>query len=90
MQHYSLDKVAPLSEEMLAQAKQEPILLTEDTHPDYVLMSVQKYHELIQQLEALENLVWGELAEKSLQSSSMVGSERFLAELQKLAALEET
>lgn len=48
MQHYSLDKVAPLSEGMLAQAKQEPILLMEDAHPDYVLMSVQKYHELLQ------------------------------------------
>ncbi|MEO1209467.1 MAG: prevent-host-death protein [Cyanobacteria bacterium J06638_20] len=89
MQNYSLDNIGQVPEDVLEQAKHRPVVLMENAHPSYVLMSAEAYRSLLRRLEEAENQVWGELAEKAVDSASMVGSDRFVAELKQLAALEE-
>ena len=86
MQNYSLDNIGQVSEDVLEQAKHQPVVLTENANPSYVLMSAEAYRSLLRRLEEAENQVWGELAEKAVDSASMVGSDRFVTELQKLVS----
>lgn len=86
MQNYSLENIGQVSEDVLEQAKHQPVVLTENANPSYVLMSAETYRSLLRRLEEAENQVWGELAEKAVDSASMVGSDTFVAELQKLVS----
>jgi tetrahydromethanopterin S-methyltransferase subunit G len=88
MQSYPLTEIPPIANDILEQAASEPVLLVQESQAGYVLMSAQQYQNLIRRLEELEDRVFGKLAETALQSSSMVGSEVFIAELQQLAGLE--
>lgn len=87
MQSYPLTKIHPIANEILEQAASEPVLLTQasqELQAGYVLMSAQQYQDLIKRLEEMEDHIFGKLAEVALQSSSMVGSEVFTNELQRL------
>lgn len=88
MQNYSITEMQDHPSAVLEQAAFAPILLTESTKPSYVIMSAQGYQQLLDRLEALENAALAQLAEIALQTSQMVGSESFTAELHRLAALE--
>ena len=66
----------------------DPILLTEESKPGYVIMSAQSYQQLLDRLNNLEDNALGQLAEIALQNSKMVGAETFTAELQRLASLD--
>jgi PHD/YefM family antitoxin component YafN of YafNO toxin-antitoxin module len=88
MQSYSLREVRGLQDEVLEKATVEPILLTEESKPGYVIMSAQNYQQLLDKLTALEDRALGQLAETALKNSQMVGVETFTAELQRLASLD--
>lgn len=88
MQNYSITEMQAHPSQVLEQAAVEPILLTEDAKPSYVILSAQDYQQLLTRLEALENAALGQLAETALKTSHMVGAETFTAELYRLAALE--
>jgi hypothetical protein len=88
MQSHPLTKILPTADEILEQAANEPVLLTQasqELQAGYVLMSTQQYQDLIKRLEEMEDRIFGKLAEVALQSSSTVGSEIFTNELQQLA-----
>jgi prevent-host-death family protein len=88
MQHFSVNEIQNIHSEVLNQAAVEPVLLTTESHPSYVIMSVENYEHLINRLAQLEDLVIGEQAQTALLNSRMVGTETFTAELQRLAALD--
>ena len=88
MQRYSLAEIRDRQDELLQQAAHEPILLTEESKPGYVIMSAQSYQQLLDRLNNLEDNALGQLAEIALQNSKMVGAETFTAELQRLASLD--
>lgn len=77
------------SSEVFEQAAVEPVVLTEASKPEFVIMSIENYQQLLDRLAELEDRLLGQLAEDALQHSAMVGSERFTAELQKLAEFEQ-
>ncbi|HEY9625255.1 MAG TPA: type II toxin-antitoxin system Phd/YefM family antitoxin [Crinalium sp.] len=85
---FSIAEMQAHPAQVLEQAAVEPILLTQDTEPSYVILSIQGYQQLLERLEALENAALGQLAETALQTSHMVGSETFTRELYRLASLE--
>ncbi|MGQ9870551.1 prevent-host-death protein [Leptodesmis sp.] len=88
MQSYPLKEIRDRQQELLEQAEVEPVFLTEGTQPKYVVLSAQDCQQLIVQLSNLEEIALGQLAETALNNSFMVGSETFMAELQRLAAIE--
>lgn len=88
MQSYPLAEVGDRSSEVFEQAAVEPVVLTEASKPEFVIMSIQNYQQLLDRLGELEDRLLGQLAEEAFQHSQMVGSERFTAELEKLAEFE--
>ncbi len=89
MQRFSVKEIQNTHSEILNQAAVEPVLLTEESQPSYVIMSVENYEQLINRLTQLEDLIIGQQAETALSNSRMVGTENFMAELKRLAALDD-
>ena len=87
MQRFSVTEIQNPHSEVLNQAAVEPVLLTEKSQPSYVIMSVENYEQLMNQLAQLEDLMIGQQAQTALSDSHMVGTETFTAELKRLAAL---
>lgn len=89
MQSYPLAEMGDARlKEVFEQAIVEPVLLTEESQPSYVILSAQNYQHLIQRLGELEDLLLGQSAEDALGRSQTVGTETFTAELERLAALD--
>ncbi|NET58020.1 MAG: type II toxin-antitoxin system Phd/YefM family antitoxin [Symploca sp. SIO2E6] len=85
MQHYTLTDVHNQQSEVFNRATTEPVLLTDQSLPSHVLMSVENYQKLIERLQKLEEEVLGKAVEKALDQSQMVGVETFTSTLQGLA-----
>ncbi|MBE9009963.1 prevent-host-death protein [Pseudanabaenaceae cyanobacterium LEGE 13415] len=90
MQQFSIEEMQERSQDVLTSATREPVVLIDQSQPSYVLLSVENYQQLIDRLTELEDHALGQLAKLALQSSSMMGTEAFVAELQKLAQLDES
>ncbi len=90
MQQFSVTEIQNTHSEVLNQAAVEPVLLTEESQPSYVIMSVENYEQLINRLAQLEDLIIGEQAQTALSNSSMVGTETFTTELKRLAAFDDS
>lgn len=90
MQSFSVKEIQNTHNEVLNQAAVEPVLLTDESQPSYVIMSVENYEQLINRLALLEDLIIGQQAQAALSNSRMVGTETFTAELKRLAALDDT
>lgn len=88
MQCFSVTEIQNTPSKALDQAAVEPVLLTADSQSSYVIMSIESYEHLIDRLTRLEDLAIGQQAQSNLATSSMVGTEVFTAELQRLAALD--
>ena len=88
MQSYTLTDVQNRQGEVFDRAAVEPVLLTEESRPSYVILSVHDYQQLIERLATLEDCVLGQMAEAALQNSRMVGTETFTAQLKRLAVLD--
>jgi PHD/YefM family antitoxin component YafN of YafNO toxin-antitoxin module len=88
MQRFSVTEIQNTDSEALHQAAVEPVLLTAESQPSYVIMSVENYEQLIDRLVRLEDLAIGQQAQAALSTSKMVGTEVFTAELQRLAAMD--
>ncbi len=87
MQSFTLIDIRDRCDEVFNQAAAEPILLTQESQPSYVLLSIYDYRQLIDRLESLEDRALGKLAELARNQSQMVGAEPFTAELTRLVAL---
>jgi prevent-host-death family protein len=85
MKTYTLTDTRNRHGEVFDQAMTEPVLLTKQSRPSHVILSVQAYQDLIERLSFLENLAWGHAALDALRQANPVGSERFVAELEQLA-----
>jgi prevent-host-death family protein len=85
MKTYSLTEAQNLHGEVFDQAMREPVLLTKQARPSHVILSAQTYNELMDRLTELEELTYGQAAQANLQKSRMVGSDRFTAELERIA-----
>jgi PHD/YefM family antitoxin component YafN of YafNO toxin-antitoxin module len=90
MQRFSVGEIQNPDSEILNQAAVEPVLLTEESQPSYVLMSVESYEQLINRLAELEDFIIGQQAQAVISNSRMVGTETFTAELERLAALDDS
>jgi PHD/YefM family antitoxin component YafN of YafNO toxin-antitoxin module len=90
MQRFSVKKIQNTHNDVLNQAAVEPVLLTDESQPSYVIMSVENYEQLINRLALLEDLIIGQQAQTALSNSRMVGTETFTAELKRLAGLDDT
>ncbi len=88
MQQYPLTEIHDRSQEVFTQAQTEPILLLDNNNPSYIIMTTQCYDQLNDRLAMLEDYAFGKLAELNLARSSMVGTERFTAELIRLSQLD--
>lgn len=89
MQRFSVTEIQNTHSELLNQAAVEPVLLTKESQPSYVIMSVENYEQLMNRLARLEDLMIAQQAEAALSKSRMVGTETFTAELKRLAALDD-
>ncbi|MDF5729653.1 MAG: type II toxin-antitoxin system Phd/YefM family antitoxin [Rhizonema sp. PD38] len=89
MQSFSVTEIQNTHSEVLNQAAVEPVLLTKESQPSYVIMSVENYEQLMNRLARLEDLMIVQQAEAALSKSRMVGTETFTAELKRLAALDD-
>jgi PHD/YefM family antitoxin component YafN of YafNO toxin-antitoxin module len=87
MQRFSVTEIQNTHSEALHQAAVEPVLLTADSQPIYVIMSIENYKHLIDRLARLEDLAIGQQAQTNLATSRMVGTETFMAEIQRLALI---
>ncbi len=85
MKSYTLTQTRNRHGEVFDKATVEPVLVTKQKRPSHVILSAQAYEQLITRLEELEDLNLGSAAETALNKSSMVGSEKFTATLEKLA-----
>ena len=88
MQHFSITEIQKAYSKVLDQAAVEPVLLTTESQPSYVIMSVENYEQLINRLAQWEDLVLGQQAQTALSTSQMTGTETFTAELERLVALD--
>ncbi|MEC4811793.1 MAG: prevent-host-death protein [Scytonema sp. PMC 1069.18] len=88
MQRFCVTEIQNTHSEVFSQAAVEPVLLTTESQPSYVVMSVENYEQLINRLAQLEDLALAQQAQTALSTSRMVGTETFTAELQRLAALD--
>jgi PHD/YefM family antitoxin component YafN of YafNO toxin-antitoxin module len=88
MQCFSVTEIQNTPSEALHQAAVEPVLLTAESQPSYVIMSIDNYQHLIDRLTRLEDLAISQQAQTNLAISRMVGTEIFTAELQRLAMLD--
>lgn len=57
MQNYTLNDALTKYSEVLTQATDEPVILTQESQPTHVILSVDNFEKLLQRLEELENLV---------------------------------
>ena len=87
MQCFSVTEIQNTPSEALHQAAVEPVLLTAESQPSYVIMSIDNYEHLISKLARLEDLEIGQQAQTNLATSRMVGTEIFTTEIQRLAAI---
>jgi prevent-host-death family protein len=55
MRSFTLTDIRDRSDEVFEQAAEEPILLTQESQPSYVLLSIHDYQQLIERLAALED-----------------------------------
>jgi PHD/YefM family antitoxin component YafN of YafNO toxin-antitoxin module len=88
MQSFTLTDIHDRYDEVFEQAAAEPILLTQESQPSYVLLSIHDYQKLIERLADMEDQALGKLAELTLSQSHLVGTEIFTTELTRLAALD--
>jgi PHD/YefM family antitoxin component YafN of YafNO toxin-antitoxin module len=89
MQQFSVEEMRERSQDVLQSATREPVLLVNQSQPSYIVLSIQSYQQLIARLVELEDQVLGKLATAALQTSSMTGTEVFMAELRRFASLDE-
>ncbi len=85
MKSYTLTDARNRQNEVFDKAAIEPVLLTTQSHPSYVLMSAETYQQLIERLQVLEDKILGKVAETALSQSQMVGIESFTTALEYLA-----
>ncbi|MBW4691267.1 MAG: prevent-host-death protein [Lyngbya sp. HA4199-MV5] len=71
--------------EVLDQVTVEPVLLTTEAQPSYVLLAADRDQQLVDRLVLLEDCAFGQLAQTALERSQMVGTEAFTAALQQIA-----
>lgn len=86
MQTYTISDARNRHGEVFDQAMVEPVLLTKQSRPSHVILSVQAYQALIDKISELEDLALGQVAEAALTQSQRVGVESFTVELERLAA----
>ena len=85
MQTYTLTDARNKHGEVFDKAAIEPVLLTEQSRPSHVIISAESYQKLINRLEELEDMVFGQAAEVALSQSKMTGTEAFTSALEHLA-----
>jgi prevent-host-death family protein len=85
MKTYSLTDARNRHGEVFDQAIQEPVMLTKQSRPSHVILSAQAYEQITNRLTELEDLAWGQAAQNNLSQSSMIGTDRFTIELERLA-----
>jgi prevent-host-death family protein len=90
MQRFSVGEIQNPDSKVLNQAAVEPVLLTEESQPSYVVMSVESYEQLINRIAQLEDLIISQQAQAAICKSQMVGTETFTAELERLAVLDDS
>ncbi len=84
MHSYTMTDAQEHYREVFDRAKQEPILLTEESSPSHVILSAETYQQLVERLEVLEDMLLGKQADIALSQSQRVGSDQFTAALQKI------
>lgn len=85
MQTYTLTDARNKHGEVFDKAAIEPVLLTKQSRPSHVIISADSYHKLLNRLQELEDMVFGQAAETALSQSKMVGTEAFTSALEHLA-----
>ena len=85
MQTYTLTDARNKHGEVFDKAAIEPVLLTKQSRPSHVIISAERYQKLINRLEELEDMVFGQAAEVALSQSKMIGTEAFTSALEHLA-----
>ncbi|WP_341529518.1 type II toxin-antitoxin system Phd/YefM family antitoxin [Nostoc sp. UHCC 0302] len=85
MQTYTLTDARNKHGEVFDKAATEPVLLTKQSRPSHVIISAESYQKLINRLEELEDMVFGQAAEVALRQSKMIGTEAFTSALEHLA-----
>ncbi|BBD64807.1 prevent-host-death family protein [Nostoc commune NIES-4072] len=85
MQTYTLTDARNRHGEVFDKAATEPVLLTKQSRPSHVIISAESYQKLINRLEELEDMVFGQAAEVALSESKMIGTEAFTSALKHLA-----
>lgn len=84
MQTYTLTDARNKHGEVFDKAATEPVLLTKQSRPSHVIISAESYQKLINRLEELEDMVFGQAAEVALSQSQMIGTEAFTSALEHL------
>ncbi len=90
MQSFTLIDIRDRCDEVFNQSAVEPVLLTQESQPSYVLLSFHNYQQLMERLDSLEDGAFGKLAELAQKQSKMVSVETFTTELTSLVALDRT
>jgi prevent-host-death family protein len=85
MQTYTLTDARNKHGEVFDKAATEPVLLTKQSRPSHVIISAESYQKLINRLEELEDMVFGQAAEVALSQSKMIGTGTFTSALEHLA-----
>ncbi|MEH2001498.1 MAG: type II toxin-antitoxin system Phd/YefM family antitoxin [Nostoc sp.] len=85
MQTYTLTDARNKHGEVFDKAAIEPVLLTKQSRPSHVIISAESYQKLINRLEELEDMVFGQAAEVALSQSKMIGTDAFTSALEHLA-----
>jgi PHD/YefM family antitoxin component YafN of YafNO toxin-antitoxin module len=85
MQTYNLIDAPNKHGEIFDQAAIEPVLLTQESQPSYVIFSVELYEKMINQIQELEDRLLLEKAKTAINESQMVGTEAFTSALESLA-----
>ncbi|WP_413175973.1 type II toxin-antitoxin system Phd/YefM family antitoxin [Anabaena azotica] len=77
IQIYTLTDARNQHGEVFDKVTTEPVLLTKQSLPSYVIISAQSYEKLIHRLKELEDMLLGQSAEVALTQSKMVSIEVF-------------
>ncbi|MCM0592586.1 MAG: type II toxin-antitoxin system Phd/YefM family antitoxin [Gloeotrichia echinulata IR180] len=85
MQTYTLTDARNKHGEVFDKAAIEPVLLTKQSRPSHVIISAESYQKLINRLQELEDMLFGQAAEAALSQSQMVGTEAFTSALEQFA-----
>lgn len=89
MRQFPLGELQNPHSDALEQAATEPIILTSESQASYVIMSVENYEQLMNRFAQLEDSILAQQVQIAMANSQMVGSEIFIAELERLAALDD-